>query len=55
MTEPQNQRRGALMALVLIIAIVLGSLLIQRVLRHTGQVEDCLLAGRRNCAPLDTK
>jgi hypothetical protein len=50
-----NSRRGPLMALGVILVLVLAALGIQQVLRRTGQIEDCMLAGRRNCAPLDTR
>ncbi len=55
MSEPPTDRRGSLIALAVIVTIVAGSLIIQRVLHKTGTIEDCMLAGRRNCAPLDIK
>jgi len=51
--DSQNgNRRGPLMALgVVLFLFVIGWLLAQE-LYKSGRLEDCLLSGRTNCAPL---
>jgi len=53
MDDEPPSRRNALIALLVVVAIVAGGFWISRVLRESGQVEDCLMRGGRNCAPLD--
>ena len=49
--EPPS-RRNALIAMVVIALLVLGSLWLARVMHDNSRLEDCLMAGRRNCAPI---
>ena len=51
--EPDS-RRGALIGLVVVLVLVAAGYFLITALRNNAQVEDCLMAGRRNCAPLDT-
>jgi hypothetical protein len=44
--------RNAVMALVVILAIVLGGLWLSGELRQTASLQDCVMAGRTNCAPV---
>jgi hypothetical protein len=46
---PDHPRKGPFFALILIIALVVGGVWLQRHMRANGLMEDCLLAGRRNC------
>ena len=46
--EPPS-RRNALIAMVAILLLVLGGIWLARVLHDSGRLEDCLMAGRRNC------
>ena len=48
-----GNRRGALIGLVITSALVVAGYYLMTVLRHQGQVEDCLMSGRSNCAPID--
>jgi len=48
-----GNRRGALIGLVITALLVVAGYYLMTVLRHQGQVEDCLMSGRSNCAPLD--
>jgi hypothetical protein len=48
-----NSRRGALIGLVVTALLVVAGYYLMTVLRHQGQMEDCLMSGRSNCAPLD--
>jgi hypothetical protein len=52
MNEPPPSRKAAIGALVLIIVLVLGGVWIQRAIRANSLIEDCMLQGRKNCAPI---
>ena len=52
MSEPPDRRFAALAALAFILALVVGGLWLQQHMRANGLLEDCLMAGRRNCAPV---
>jgi len=51
-TEPPASRRGALVAMAVIVVMVLGALYVTRVLSGVSKIQDCVMAGRRNCAPI---
>ncbi len=51
--EDEPQRRGALIALVVVAVLVAGSLWLVHILGEAGRVQDCIAAGRSNCAPVD--
>jgi hypothetical protein len=48
-----SSRRGALIGLVITGLIVVAGYFLMNALRNEGKVEDCLMSGRSNCAPLD--
>jgi hypothetical protein len=48
-----SSRRGALIGLVITGLIVVAGYFLMNALRNEGKVEDCLMSGRTNCAPLD--
>jgi hypothetical protein len=50
--DDDTGRRRALAAIVLILALVLGILFLAHKLRDMGAIQDCVMAGRWNCAPL---
>ncbi len=52
--EPPQEgpSRGALIALVLIVALVVAGYWLSQRIRAATQVQDCVMAGRTNCAPL---
>ncbi|HEX5321249.1 MAG TPA: hypothetical protein VFW46_18945 [Stellaceae bacterium] len=50
--EPDS-RRGALIGLAVIALLVIAGYYLVNALREEGKREDCLAAGRHNCAPLD--
>lgn len=52
MNEPVPSRRGPLVALAVIVLLVLGSLYVAHVLSGVSKIQDCVMAGRRNCAPI---
>ena len=58
MSEPRDDapdgesRRGAVIGLVVVLALgVIGDVLVSA-LRENAQLEDCLMSGRKNCAPI---
>jgi hypothetical protein len=56
MPEPDDDEgppRGALIALLVIVALVLGGLWLTHRLRESALIQDCVAAGRSNCAPVD--
>ncbi len=51
--EPDgSSNRGALVALAVILVLVVGGLWLASRLRADGQIQDCVMAGRTNCAPI---
>ena len=48
-----DPRRGALIGLAIVILLVLGGLVLVHVLRDTGRLQDCVMSGRTNCAPIE--
>lgn len=50
--EPPPSRARALLALVLLLALVAGGWALAHHLAQVARTEDCLMAGRRNCAPI---
>lgn len=59
MTQPETgnddappNRRGALIALAVIVALVGGGIVLSQILHSTGRIQDCVMAGRSNCAPI---
>lgn len=49
---PEGPSRGPLIALLAIVALCLGGYFLAGQLRASSRVQDCVLAGRSNCAPL---
>ncbi len=45
----------ALLRLILVIGFVIGGLWLVRELRSVSQLQDCVMSGRTNCAPIDAK
>lgn len=48
----QPPRSQALVGLILLAVLVVAALYLVHALREESQREDCLLAGRRDCAPI---
>ena len=53
MNDDEPSRKGPLAALLIIIAMVALGLTITHRLRDTARIQDCVAAGRSNCAPID--
>jgi hypothetical protein len=51
--EPDS-RRPAVIGLVLVLALVVAAYFLVTALRKNADLEDCLMAGRHNCAPIET-
>ena len=49
-----DSRRPALIGLILVLVLVVVSYFLVTALRRNSDLEDCLLSGRRNCAPIET-
>jgi len=51
--DPASSRRGALLALIVIAVLVVGAVLLANGLRRNAALQDCIMSGRRDCAPID--
>lgn len=55
-SDPQDgNRRGPLIALGVVVLLFVVGWLLARTLYANGKLEDCLLSGRTNCAPIDSR
>jgi hypothetical protein len=50
---PPDGRRGALIGLIVIALLVVGGLILAHVLHDSARLQDCVLSGRTNCAPIE--
>ena len=48
-------RRGAVIGLLVALALIVLGLVLIRLLGNTTRLEDCALSGRSNCAPIDAR
>ena len=48
-----DSRRPAVIGLIVVAVLVIAGYLLFTALRENSQLEDCLMAGRRNCAPIE--
>jgi hypothetical protein len=52
--EGADQRRSAaLIGLIIILALAIAGVWLVRELREKSRLEDCLMSGRTNCAPIE--
>ena len=51
--EDAARQTAALMGFIVILLLAIAGVVLVRELRHKAQLEDCLMAGRRNCAPIE--
>lgn len=49
-----DSRRAAVVGLLVTIALVVVGLILVKVLGNAGRLQDCLMSGRTNCAPIDS-
>jgi hypothetical protein len=52
--EDAARQTAALMGFIVILLLAIAGVLLVRELRNNANLEDCLMAGRRNCAPIET-
>ena len=52
--DEQGRSLMNLAALVFVILLVIGGVWIAKVMQRHARLEDCLMSGRTNCAPIDT-
>ncbi len=50
--EEGGSRRGPLIALLVVVVLAVGGIWLSRALHGTGKLQDCVMAGRNNCAPV---
>jgi hypothetical protein len=50
--EPDS-RRGAVIGLAIILALVVAGYFLMTALHEKAALEDCLMSGRKNCAPIE--
>jgi hypothetical protein len=53
--EDDSSRRGPLIAMGVVVLLVVVGWLITRALHNSTKLEDCLMSGRTNCAPVQTQ
>ena len=51
--EPAS-RRGAVIGLAVVLLLVVVAYFLVGALQRNAEMEDCLMSGRRNCAPIET-
>ena len=44
---------ATVLGLLVVMLLVVAGYFLMTALRHESQLEDCMMAGRKNCAPLD--
>ncbi|HYK25502.1 MAG TPA: hypothetical protein VEV18_04540 [Steroidobacteraceae bacterium] len=49
-----DPRWGALVGLLITLLLVLGGMLLVRVLGRAARLQDCVMSGRMNCAPIES-
>ena len=52
--EPISKRHGPLIALAVVVVLVGAGWLLVDQLMTMSRTQDCVMSGRKNCAPLDT-
>jgi len=54
--DPQlpDKRRGAMVGLIIVLALLGGGLYLVHVIRGMSNIQDCVMSGRTNCAPISS-
>jgi hypothetical protein len=50
--EAEQRRTMALLGLIIVLSLAIAGILLVRALGKESQIEDCLMSGRTNCAPI---
>lgn len=53
--EPPDPRRGAVIGLLIALLLIVVGLILVKVLGDAGRLQDCVMSGRTNCAPIDSQ
>ena len=48
-----DSRRPAVIGLLVVLALVVAGYFLMTALQQNANLEDCLMSGRRNCAPIE--
>ena len=51
--DPPDPRRAALIGLIIILALAIGAVVLIRELGKASKLQDCVMSGRTNCAPIE--
>ncbi len=51
--QDAHSQRAALIGLAICLALVLGGLFLVYALKRSSALQDCVMQGRTNCAPVD--
>jgi hypothetical protein len=51
--DADERRTAALIGLIIVLALAILGIMLFRELRKSAQLEDCLMSGRTNCAPIE--
>jgi hypothetical protein len=53
-SQRAHQTRGAVLGLLIAVLLVVVGLILVKVLGDAGRLQDCVMSGRTNCAPVDS-
>jgi hypothetical protein len=51
--EEEARRTAALMGFIVVLLLAIAGITLVRALGENARLEDCLMSGRRNCAPIE--
>ena len=51
--ETDERRTAALIGLIIVLALAIAGVILIRDLGQESRLEDCLMSGRTNCAPIE--
>jgi hypothetical protein len=51
--QEEARRTAALMGFIVVLVLAIAGLLLVRELAKKSRLEDCLMSGRSNCAPIE--
>ena len=51
--QDAERRTAALMGFIIILVLAIAGVVLVREISRTVRIEDCLMAGRRNCVPIE--
>lgn len=50
--DPGGPSRGVVIGLIVVVVLVVGGFFLSQQIRSGSRVQDCVMAGRTNCAPV---